>query len=112
MPTSSQTVFARRYSSSASKAVTKTTESDSVARFPPRSPRAKIHIDLDEYNITHAHQKITAMFLREHRNIPALQKELARALWIAENGVHETDQKTANKKIVSLRRNLRDQEGS
>jgi len=72
----------------------------------------KLQIDLDEYTISHVHQQIGALFKEKKLTLESLQKEFNRALWIEKNGVHETDQKTAQKKIVTLRRQIRDLEGS
>ena len=73
---------------------------------------SKILVDLEEYNITHIHHKITSWFSKEQRSLRGLRKELCRALWIASNGVHETDCKTAKKKVVTLRIRIKDLEGA
>ena len=79
----------------------------------PLKPKAtKLQIDLDEYTISHVHQQINILFKGKKLMLKSLQKELDRALWIEKNGVHETDQKTAQKKIVLLRKQIRDLEGS
>ena len=72
----------------------------------------KIQIDLDEYTISHVHQQISTLFKSKKLTLGNLRNEFDRALWIEKNGVHETDRKTAQKKIVALRRQIRDLEGS
>ena len=76
------------------------------------SESEKLQIDLDEYTISYVHQQIGVMFKEKKLMLDSIRNEFDRALWIAKNGVHETDQKTAQKKIVTLRRQIRDLEGS
>ena len=77
-----------------------------------KSESEKFQIDLDEYTISHVHQQISVLFKDKQKKLGSIRNEFDRALWIAKNGVHETDQKIAHKKIVTLRRQIRDLEGS
>ena len=72
----------------------------------------KLQIDLEEYTISHVHQQINTLFKEKKKMLKSIQKGFDRALWIEKNGVHQTDRKTAQKKIVSFRMQIRDLEGS
>ncbi len=75
-------------------------------------PLKKKQIDLEEYTISHVHQQINSLFKEKKQNLKDIQKGFDRALWIEKNGVHQTDRKIAQQKIVSLRNQIRDLEGS
>ena len=63
-----------------------------------KSESEKFQIDLDEYTISHVHQQISVLFKDKQKKLGSIRNEFDRALWIAKNGVHETDQKIAHKK--------------
>ncbi len=72
----------------------------------------KLQIDLEEFTISHVHSQIDALFKEKSLMLKNIKKNFERALWIEKNGVHQTDRKTAQKKIISLRKQIRDLEGS